>query len=238
MRRTDRRRVEAFRKKSAEFKAAMSRSALGIANLILEVVMAESWKVRGTYFETCNCAAACPCVFLSAPTDGECTVLLAWHIDQGNFGGVALNGLNAALLAHSPGHMLQTKWKVALYLDERASAEQQKALGGIFSGQAGGHLAALGPMIGEVLGVKPAAIQYSASGKQRSVTIANIAEAEIEALEGQGGALVTITNHPFTAVPGEPAVVGTSKRMKFNDHGISLDISGKNGFYSAFAYQS
>jgi hypothetical protein len=39
--------------------------------------MAESWKVRGTYFETCNCAVACPCVFLSAPTDGECTVLIA-----------------------------------------------------------------------------------------------------------------------------------------------------------------
>lgn len=200
--------------------------------------MAESWKVRGTYFETCNCAVACPCVFLSVPTDGKCTALIAWHIDQGNFGAVALNGLNAALLAHSPGHMLQTKWKVALYLDERASAEQQKALGGIFTGQAGGHLAALGPLIGEVLGVKTAAINYSASGKQRSVTIPNIAEAEIEALEGQGGALVTIANHPFTPVPGEPAVVGTSKRMKFNDHGISLDISGKNGFYSAFAYQS
>ena len=62
--------------------------------------MAEPWKVRGTYFETCNCAAACPCVFLSAPTEGKCTVLIAWHIDQGNFGAVALNGLNVALLAH------------------------------------------------------------------------------------------------------------------------------------------
>ena len=200
--------------------------------------MAESWKVRGTYFDTCNCATACPCVFLSAPTEGNCTVLLAWHIDEGNYGAVALNGLNAALAAHAPGHMLQTKWKVALYLDERADAAQQDALGGIFSGKAGGHLAALVPLIGEVLGVKTTAIEYSANGKQRSVRIPNIAEAEIEALAGQGGGLVTITNHPFTPVPGEPAVVATSKRLKFNDHGISLDISGKNGFYSAFAYQS
>jgi hypothetical protein len=76
--------------------------------------MAESWKVSGTYFEACNCAAACPCVFLSAPTEGQCTVMLAWHIEQGSSGGVKLNGLNVALLAHSPGHMLQTKWKVAL----------------------------------------------------------------------------------------------------------------------------
>jgi len=200
--------------------------------------MADSWKVTGTYFEACNCAAACPCVFLSAPTEGDCTVVIAWHIDKGDFGKVSLDGLNAALMAHSPGHMMQSKWKVALYLDGRASAEQQKAMGGIFSGQAGGHLAALGPLIGEVLGVKPVAIEYSENGKQRSLRIPKIAEIEIEALQGQGGALVTVSNHPFTPVPGRPAVVSTSKRMKYSDHGMSLDITGKNGFYSAFAYQS
>jgi hypothetical protein len=200
--------------------------------------MAESWKVTGTYFEACNCAAACPCVFLSAPTEGACTIIAAWHIDQGNFGAVQLNGLNVALLAATPGHMLQTKWKVALYLDDKASADQQKALGGIFSGQAGGHLAVLGPLIGEVMGVKPVPIEYSANGKRRSLRIPHIAEADIEALEGQGGALVTIDNHPMTVVPGHAAVVATSKKLRISDHGISLDISGKNGFYSAFAYQS
>lgn len=200
--------------------------------------MAESWKVNGTYFEACNCAAACPCIFLSAPTEGNCTVILAWHIDQGKSGSASLNGLNVALLAHTPGHMMQTKWKVALYLDERASADQQKALGGIFSGQAGGHLAALAPLIGEVMGVKAVPIEYSANGKKRSLRIPKIAEADIEALEGQGGALVTIQNHPFTAVPGQAAVVSTSKRLSISDYGIALDVSGKNGFYSPFAYQS
>jgi hypothetical protein len=200
--------------------------------------MAESWKVNGTYFEACNCAAACPCVFLSAPTEGKCPVLAAGHIDKGNFGAVQLDGLNVALLATTPGHMMQTKWKVALYLDDKASADQQKALGGIFSGQAGGHLAVLGPMIGEVMGVKPVPIEYSASGRERSLRIPRIAEADIEALAGQGGALVTIDNHPFTIVPGQAAVVATARKLKISDHGISLDISGKTGFYSAFAYQS
>jgi hypothetical protein len=165
-------------------------------------------------------------------------VVVAWHIDKGNFGKVSLDGFNAALMAHSPGHMMQTKWKVALYLDGRASAEQQQAMGGIFSGKEGGHLAALGPLIGEVLGVMPTAIEYSEEGKQRSLRIPKIADIEIEALAGQGGALVTVSNHPFTPVPGHPAVVSTSKRMKYSDHGMSVDISGKNGFYSPFAYQS
>ena len=153
-------------------------------------------------------------------------------------GGVTLNGLNVVMLVHTPGHMLQTKWKVALYLDEHADADQQKALGGIFSGQAGGHLAALGPLIGEVMGVKAVPIQYSANGKERSLRIPNIAEIDIEALQGQGGSLVTIDHHPFTPVPGQTAVVSTSKRLNIHDHGISLELNGKNGFYSPFAYQA
>jgi hypothetical protein len=60
--------------------------------------------------------------------------LIAWHIDQGNFGEIDLKGLNAALAVHSPGHMLQVKWKVALYVDEQAGQGQQDALTQIFSG--------------------------------------------------------------------------------------------------------
>jgi len=53
-----------------------------------------------------DCEMACPCVFLNAPTEGECTVLVGWHIEQGSFGNVGLDGLNVAMAAYSPGHML------------------------------------------------------------------------------------------------------------------------------------
>ena len=43
------------------------------------------WSLSGTYMESCNCEAACPCVFLGPPTEGECTVLIAWHVDRGSF---------------------------------------------------------------------------------------------------------------------------------------------------------
>ena len=104
--------------------------------------MPTSWKIAGSYFEACNCEVACPCVFTSPPTGGECTVLIAWHIDQGSFGEIDLEGLKAVLAAYSPGHMLQVKWKVALYVDEQANQGQQDALTQIFSGQAGGSCAA------------------------------------------------------------------------------------------------
>src|SRR5690349_8095890 len=115
--------------------------------------MAGEWKLTGGYFEACNCDAVCPCVVLGPPTRGDCTVLVAWHIDEGNFGPLRLDGLNAVLAAYAPGHMLQTKWKAALYFDERANADQAGALTRIFAGLAGGHMANLAPCIGEVLGV-------------------------------------------------------------------------------------
>lgn len=199
--------------------------------------MDQKWNLAGTYFETCNCEVACPCVFLSPPTTGECTVLLGWHIDSGSFGKVSLGGLNVALAVYSPGHMAQVKWKVALYLDERAKQDQKDALTQIYAGQAGGHPAILASFIGEVLGVKSVPIDYQAAGKQRSLRIANIAQAEIEAIQGQGGADVTITNHELAVAPGQPAVVAKSKRLSYADYGMKWEVSDKNGFYSAFSYQ-
>jgi hypothetical protein len=200
--------------------------------------MAEKWQVQGTYFETCNCAVACPCNFLSAPTEGECKVVVAWHVDEGRYGAVDLAGMNVALFAYAPGHMMETKWKVALYTDERASPDQAEGLARIFSGQAGGHLAALGPLIGEVLGVKAVPIEYRAEGTRRSVRVGNVAEAAVEAIHGQGERPVEVHNVPFTIVPDVPLVVSRSSRCHYDDYGLSLDISERNGYYSAFAYQA
>jgi hypothetical protein len=196
------------------------------------------WNLSGTYFETCNCEAACPCVFTSPPTEGDCTVLVAWHIDKGKFGDVALDGLNVALAVHAPGHMMQTKWKAAAYFDDKASAAQNDALHAIFGGKAGGHPAMLASFIGEIVGAKNVPMKYKANGKQASLTIPGIAEAEIEALEGQGGKPITVDNHPLCIAPGTPATVGRSKHFTFSDFGMDWKLSGRNGFLSDFAYSA
>ncbi len=68
-----------------------------------------TWSLKGTYFESCNCDLACPCIFLSPPTQGECSVLVGWHVEDGTDEGVSLSGLNVALAVHSPGHMATTQ---------------------------------------------------------------------------------------------------------------------------------
>jgi hypothetical protein len=199
--------------------------------------MAEKWNLTGTYLETCNCEAACPCVFLAPPTEEDCTLLVGWHIDKGNFGNVDLGNLNVALAVHSPGHMAEVKWRAALYFDRNASEKQTEALTRIFTGQAGGHPGRLVSHVGEVLGIKSVPIEYTADGKRRGMKVAHVAEADIEAIEGQGGADVTIENHPLCIAPGYKAVVAKSKKLKFQDHGLHWEITGKNGFYSPFSYQ-
>jgi hypothetical protein len=200
--------------------------------------MSTSWKVSGTYFEACNCETVCPCIYLGAPTSGQCTAVVAWHINQGSYGETKLDGLNVVLAVYSPGPMLKSKWQVALYLDKKASSAQAEALGGIFSGQSGGHLANLAPLIGEVKGVKSVTIDYRAEGKKRSVTIGDVGQLEIEAVAGANGAESTIENAPLAVVVGEPLVVARSKKASYADLGLKLEVSDRNGFYSPFSYQS
>ena len=200
--------------------------------------MSQEWKISGTYFEACNCDAACPCIFLSAPTEDDCTLLVAWHIDEGNFDGVALDNLNVALAVLSPGNMAAVKWTAAVYFDDSASESQKDALTQIFTGQAGGHPGRLVLHVGDVLGISSLPMIYLAEGKRRSLKIEGVAEAEIEALAtGQGGADITVENHPLCIAPGYKAVVSKSKQVTYQDHGFDWQFNDKNGFYSPFVYQ-
>jgi hypothetical protein len=194
------------------------------------------WKLTGTYFETCNCSAACPCAFGSAPTEGFCHAIVAWHVKQGRFGDVALDGLNVALLVDAPGNMVENKWKVAAYIDEKASDAQKDALLTIFSGQAGGHPAVLASFVGEMLGIKSVPIQYEGNGKNTTLKIPGIADAELEVIEGQDGKPITIENHPVCVAPGEPATVGLSKHFRLSDYGYDWTLSGRNAYLSKFSY--
>jgi len=114
----------------------------------------KNWNLQGSYFETCNCETACPCIWLQPPTTGDCKLLVAWHIDQGYLDNQSLDGLNVALACYSPGNMIDGNWQAALYVDERADDGQVDALVQIFGGRQGGHPAILMSFVGEVLGVK------------------------------------------------------------------------------------
>jgi len=198
--------------------------------------MTAKWTLEGMYFEACNCDVACPCVFLSAPTTGECTVLIGWHIREGSFNGIDLGGLNVVRAIYIPGHMLEVPWTGALYLDGAANEEQTGALSKIFSGTVGGSPSKLASHIKEDFGTRSLPITFKADGKKRSVSIPDVAEVEIAALVGQGNGDVTISGHPLCVAPGHDAVVSRSSQLSYADHGQKWEISEKTAFFSPFNY--
>ena len=147
-----------------------------------------AWQITGDYFENCNCDVVCPCLFspnpplTSQPTAGACEVAFLFHIDQGKYDATPLDGLNVALMVRTPGPMAQGNWSVALYLDERANAQQSQALQAIFTGADGGPVASLAPLISTVLGAKAVPINFQKVGKRRSVEIPNIMQLAVHAV--------------------------------------------------------
>ncbi len=196
------------------------------------------WKVSGRYFEVCNCEAICPCIVFSPPTEGMCVAVLGWNIEAGQHDGTDLAGLKVAMLATAPGNMQDGNWRVALYTDAGADDAQGQALGAIFSGQAGGHLANLLPLIGEVMGARPARIDLKTEGKRFSLGVDDVASAGYELIEGQGGGTVEVQGHPLAPVPGVAFTVGRSGHFRVHDHGIDVDVAGKNAFTAPFTYQA
>lgn len=196
-----------------------------------------SWSVEGTYMETCNCQVACPCIFLSDPTEGECGALIGWHVDSGADDGVVLDGLTVAMAVMSPGNMATTPWKVALYIDDRATETQKQSLLKIFSGQGGGHPAALAAHVGEVLGAATVPMVFDKRGKHFALTVGDVAEATVEALTGQNDDAITIANHPLAVAPGHLLSVGKSRNMRFRDHGMTWSEHDKSALFSPFSYQ-
>jgi hypothetical protein len=93
-----------------------------------------SFSVEGDYFEVCNCDVSCNCVWLGPATQDNCDVMFAWHVTRGSKDGVDLSGLNAVMVVHTQKRMTDGGWKLALYLDDRATAEQSEALGAVFPG--------------------------------------------------------------------------------------------------------
>jgi len=202
-----------------------------------------TWRMKGDYFENCNCEAHCPCTasgLQARPTYGDCRLIFAIHVDEGSFDGVRLDGLNWVLAVRTPGVMAQGNATAALYLDDRATPEQAQALGTIVSGQAGGVPQLIGQMIpiSNFLGVKSVTIEFEKNGLQRSVRVAGVGEIAIQAYPGADGGPVMIENvvHPFAH--NNSLTLGTASRATFADYDFQWDNTGKNAHYSPFEWSA
>ena len=112
------------------------------------------WWMKGHWFDVCSCNVPCPCEFAQPPTNNHCEGVLAYYIGEGEYGNVRLDGLNVLAVGEFDGNIWarEAQMTLGLYIDERADERQREALQMVFSGQAGGFMATLAELVGEVRG--------------------------------------------------------------------------------------
>jgi hypothetical protein len=196
-----------------------------------------SWTIAGSYFETCSCDVVCPCTasLSLGATHDYCRVVLVFDVKEGEVEGVDVSGLTVAAVAETPKVMTDGNWRLGVFIDADASDEQAEKLGGVFSGALGGPMEALGPLVGENLGVQRASIEVREEGLTHSVKIGDSVDFEVEDVvsfgveTGEPARLVGIF-HPA----GSELTIARATRSRIDAFGISYE--GKSAFSHGFAW--
>jgi hypothetical protein len=189
-----------------------------------------AWNLSGRYVETCSCELMCPCnlTFDHGATYDYCRATLCFDIEKGEIEGTDVGGLKFVAIIDSPKVMTEGNWKLGALVDANASEEQADKLVKVFTGQLGGPMEGIAPLVGEVLGVERATIEIDHDGVRHTVRVGDAIDFEIEDIV------------PFGAETGQPVrLVGVShpassefnaaeaKRSKISAFGIEYE--GRTG---------
>ena len=198
------------------------------------------WNLEGTYVESCNCDVVCPCAasaFAAPASYDRCNAAFGWHIDSGEVDGTDVSDRSVVLVLDSPRQMSEGDWRVGVFMDDRANAEQTEKLGAIFSGQMGGPMANLAPLIGENLGMEVASIEHVDEGRRHRVTVGHAVDVDIEDVvspfdpEGPLPKL-TETKHPANS----DLTPSKTLSARIQGFGIEYSADGQSGFSTPFSW--
>ena len=203
------------------------------------MAVATSWHIRGSYFESCNCDAICPCrrvddVPGGRSTHGICTGVLSWLIEEGHAAETDLAGSTVALALRYSDDEPGSPWSWILYLDESAHEEQRAALEEIFTGQLGGDALEHFPWAwksSELLAVRPVAIELDHTRRRQWLNIRNHVTVRIrDRYPGSQTVTCVIPGHDRA---GEELI---ADELLVNDGELTFFYTGTCGYASDFSY--
>ena len=183
-----------------------------------------SYRVRGTYLESCNCDAPCPCRRIDGRTGGRsthgiCDGALSWSIVEGFAGDVDLGGLGVVLAAR--------------YSDDEDGSPCE-ALGRIFSGELAGTALDHFPWAWKAshpLGVEPARIEIDhTSGRGRFRAGESVSVRVSAAYEGPETITCVIPGHDRE---GRELVVD---ELRVGEGRLAFEYRGVCAYESTFEY--
>jgi hypothetical protein len=141
------------------------------------------WAVKGDALGSCSCDWGCPCNFDAPPTKGWCEGGYAFHINEGNWGDVPLDGLTFGFYAHSPAALHLGNVTGYLLIDEKTTPEQREAILKIASGDAGGPFAIFAALLVKVIGPDFVPVEWKFDGPNSYVVFGDRAEARLEMIK-------------------------------------------------------
>ena len=202
---------------------------------------AMSWRIRGSYFESCNCDAICPCRRIDGvpggrSTHGECMGVLSWMIEDGEVDGVDVAGLPVAMAIRYSDDEPGSPWTWVLYLDRRATSEQLAALEGVFTGRLGGDASASFPWAwkaSKAVGVRPVTIDVDHTRRRQRLRIRDRVSVRIrDRYDGEETVSCGISGHHRA---GEELV---TDELLVEDDELRFAYRGTCGYGSTFDYAS
>jgi hypothetical protein len=180
----------------------------------------------------------CPCNLSldHGATYDFCRVTLVFNIREGQVDGTDIGGRRVAAIADTPKVMTEGNWRLGVFVDDDASDDQFEKLVQVFTGQLGGPMAGLAPLVGEMLGVERAQIEVSDDGLRHSVRVGDMIDFEIEDIVPFGvetGQPVRFSGmfHPVAS----DLTMAEARRSRINAFGITYE--GRTGLStSEFAW--
>jgi hypothetical protein len=201
---------------------------------------AMTYEIEGKLLEVCTCNVLCPCWVGEDPDYKTCDTTIAWGIEKGSIEGVDVSGLTMAVSAHIPKNILIPKsWKAVVFVDDKATAEQEGVLLQLFTGQLGGAVADLAGLIGEVVAVERVPSAFTVADGKGSISIGSIVEADMAPFVGATGKPTTLAETVFSTIPGSPvyASMASQYTRDGSSHGIPIvDLPGHNALQGHFRF--
>ena len=201
---------------------------------------AMAYQLEGRLLEVCNCRVLCPCWIGEDPDNGTCDTVIAWRFDKGKVDDIDVTDRTLVVIAHVPGNILKGNWRAAVYVDDKATPEQEAALLSVYTGKQGGPVADLVQLIGEVVAVERSPISFEVKEGKGTLRIGNVADCEMEPFRGPNGEVTTLRDSIFTTIPGSPAYVAKATKYRMNNPALGQNINLKdhNAIQGKFIFQS
>jgi hypothetical protein len=195
-----------------------------------------NYEVEGSLLEACSCGTLCPCWVGDDPDGGTCDSFVAYRIDKGSIKDVDVSGVAFAFVCRIPGNVLKGNWKVAVYMSDKATPAQKQAILDAWTGKLGGPLADLANLVGEVLGVHDAPVEFRLEKGKGTLKVGQFVDAEMAPFTDAKGNPTTLRDTIFSTIPGSPAYVGKAMDYKVNvpDLDLNWEIHGKNAVLGDF----